>query len=300
MICDTLDRHTHVRPEMREFLTIEGRERLKECWEKVLVPTPALREAFAAMTDCLTASLNTKPRGLIITGEADTGKSRAMVAFRDRHPKSRDENSEFATCPVVYVQAPDSPSKETLLKSILNEVGFPVRCRPKDSDLVQFTVNTLRNCRVGTIMIDELHNIEPETLSKEVVAFLRFLKSFINALGRPLVVGGTPIIRDLLRSEDQIAGRFKRVVYLKPFRIDQFALTVLSFEKLIPLRRPSDFRANEDIIQFLYSTTGGLIGNLSYLLHDACQLAIDSGEERITLHLLQKVHDRSLSPVGCG
>jgi hypothetical protein len=300
MICDTLDRDTHVRPEMRAFLAIGGRERLKQCWDKVLVPTPGLREAFAAMTDCLDAPLETKPRGLIITGEADTGKSRAMVAFRDRHPKTRDENSEFATCPVVYVQAPDSPSKETLLKAILNEVGFPIRCRPKDPDLVQFTVNTLRNCRVGTIMIDELHNIEPETLSKEVVAFLRFLKSFINALGRPLVVGGTPIVRDLLRSEDQIAGRFKRVVQLKPLKIDHFALTVLSFEKLIPLRRPSDFKANEDIIQFLYSATGGLIGNLSYLLHDACQLAIDSGEERITLHLLQKVHDRSLSPIGRG
>jgi predicted AAA+ superfamily ATPase len=156
----------------------------------------------------------------------------------------------------------------------------------------------IRGCRVGTVIIDELHDIQREYLSGKVVEFLRFIKNLINETGRPFVVAGTSIILDLIGSEEQMAGRLNTVVQLKPFTLNEFVKTFLAFERMLPLRLASNFRENESVIQFAYTHSQGFIGRLSYLLQDACQVAIETGEERITLSVLEKVKDRSIEALG--
>ncbi len=188
----------HLRPGMEEFLCIEGRPRLYKSWHRIWVPTPSTREAFAALQDCLNAGPSTKPRGLIITGDADTGKSRTMVAFRDKHPAEVQPGSEYAEFPVVYFRAPDNPSRTAILKSILAEVGHPLLYNASEEDLRRHVVNMLRGCRVGTVIIDEMHDIQRAYMSNKVVEFLRFLKNLINETERPFVVGGTPVLLDIV------------------------------------------------------------------------------------------------------
>src|SRR5215475_1118869 len=88
-----------LRDEMREFLDIGGRDRLYACWDRIWIPTPSSEDAFLALQDCMNAAPSTKPRGLIITGDADTGKSRTMTAFRDKHPPKVNPNTEYAEHP---------------------------------------------------------------------------------------------------------------------------------------------------------------------------------------------------------
>ena len=108
---DTYDNPT-LRPEMQEFLDIEGRGRLGQCWNRVWVPTPSTKDAFVALQDCMNAAPSTKPRGLIITGDADTGKSRTMTAFR----KLRDRLLSFpATVADRTASAPDVTAVRNLL-----------------------------------------------------------------------------------------------------------------------------------------------------------------------------------------
>jgi hypothetical protein len=289
----------HLRPEMHEFLAIDGRARLHACWHRIWIPTPWTREAFAALEDRIAAGPSTKPRGIIITGDADTGKSRTMTAFRDANRVADvDADTEFSKHPAIYLRAPSTPSRMALLKSILQELGFPLLYNANEEDLRLHTINMLKKCQVGTVMIDEIGDISHEYLSNKVVEFLRFLKNLINETGRPFVVGGIPAILDLLGSDNQIAGRLDTVIRLLPFRLNKdFVTTVLSFGRLMPLRRPSELR-DEALIQHLFTHSQGYMGRLSYYLHDACQVAIDSGEERITMDVLRKIPDRSILAVG--
>ncbi len=288
-----------LRPEMQEFLDIEGRERLYACWNRVWIPTPSTKDAFLAMQDCMNAGPSTKPRGLIITGEADTGKSRTMTAFRDLHQPRLDPESEYAEHPVIYMTAPDNPDPVLVLKKILVELGHPLRYNPSAGDLRSHTVTMLKACRVGTVMIDEIHDISRDSrMNSKIVDFLVFMKNLINETGRPFVVGGTDVVLDLIASEDQIAGRLNTVVRLKPFTLAEFAKILLAFERMLPLRRQSGFRENETLIQLAYTLTQGYVGRLNYLLEDACKVAIESGEERISTSTIDRVSDRSIVSVG--
>lgn len=287
-----------LRPEMQEFLDIDGRERLYACWDRIWIPTPSSAEAFLALQDCMNAAPSTKPRGLIITGDADTGKSRTMKAFRDKHPPEVNRETEYAEHPVIYITAPDAPSRTAVLKKILDELGHPLLYNASDENLRAHTIRMLKSCAVGTIMIDELGDIQRDYVSSKVVEFLRFLKGLINETGRPFVVGGTPIILELIGGEEQIAGRLNTVVRLMPFTLSEFVKILLAFERMLPLRASSDFRTDEALVRAAFDLSGGYIGRLSYLLHDACQVAIEDGSERITLSTIERVKDRSIATVG--
>jgi hypothetical protein len=286
-----------LRPEMQQFLEIEGRKRLYDCWDRIWIATPSTTEAFFALQDCMMAAPSTKPRGLIITGEPDTGKSRTMAAFRDRHEPRINLDSEYATHPVIYITAPDNPSRTAVLKKILDALGHPLLYNPSEENLRDHTVRMLKRCSVGTVMIDEIGDIQRDYMSAKVLEFLRFLKSLINEVGRPFVVGGTPIILDLLDG-DEIGGRLNTVVRLKPFTLPEFAKVLLGFERMLPLRNESDFRSDPRLIMAAFEISAGYIGRLSYLLHDACQVAIEDGTEKITLSTIDRVKDRSIATLG--
>lgn len=286
-----------LRPELQTFLAIEGRERLYACWDRIWVPTPSTKEAFLALQDCMASAPSSKPRGLIITGDADTGKSRTMKAFLDKYPPTLNPETEYAQHPVIYLLAPDNPSRTAVLKKILEALGHPLLYNASEEDLHNHTVRMLKRCGVGTVMIDEIGDIQRDYMSAKVLEFLRFLKNLINEVGRPFVVGGTPVILDLLAG-DQISGRLNTVIRLKPFTLADFTKILLAFERVLPLRRESNFRSDPELIEALYRSSGGYIGRLSYLLHDACQVAIEDGVERITFPVVDRVKDRSIAAVG--
>lgn len=288
-----------LRPEMQPYLAIDGHERLYKCWDRVFVHTPSTKEAFRALQDCLNAGPSTKPRGLILVGDADTGKSRTMTAFRDAHPPHVNLESEYAEHPVIYLTAPDIPSRTAFLKKILATLGYPLLYNVNnEEDLRSYTVAMLKGCQVKTVMIDELHDLHRDAMTSKLLDFMRFLKSLINESGRPFVVGGTRDVLELVANDEQMVGRLKTVVALKPFTFSEFALVLAAFERVLPLRRTSGFRDDEELVNYAYDQTNGYIGRLSNLLHDACQKAIDSGDECITIDTLSSVKDRSIQAIG--
>jgi hypothetical protein len=61
----------------------------------------------------------------------------------------------------------------------------------------------------------------------------------------------------------------------------------LSFESILPLRKPSEFR-DRKFHQRVLSLTEGVLGRICALLDAAAIEAVRSGEERITLSLLKE------------
>lgn len=287
-----------LRPVMQEFLDIEGRQRLYACWDRVFVQTDDTRAAFLALQDCMNAAPNTKPRGVVIVGDSDTGKSRTMTAFRDRHLPEPNPDTEYAEHPVLYIKAPDDPNPVTFLKKLLDVMNYPLNYNAQPADVRSHTVRMLKNCGVGTVMIDEFRDIGSDRMSAKLIEFFVFLKNLINEVERPFVVGGTRSVINMIGSDPQLAGRLDQKIELRPFKFDQYVKTLLGFELMLPLRKASDFRSDSRLINQLYDMSSGYIGRLNVLLHDACQIAIESGEERITLSTIDRVRGRSITPLG--
>lgn len=290
--------NTRLRPAMQEFLEIEGRERLYQCWDRMFVHTPDTKDAFAVLQDCMNAAANTKPRGAIIVGETDTGKSRTMTAFKDANRPQVDPDHEYAEHPVLYLKAPDQPEPVVFLKKLLDELGYPLRYNAQPADIRSYAVRMLRHCRVGVVMIDEFRDVAKDRTSAKLIDFFVFMKNLINEIERPFVVGGTRSVVDLIASDQQLAGRLDRIVRMGPFPLDKFARILLTFELILPLRKQSNLKDDERIIQRLYTLSGGYIGRLNPILHDACQVAIESGEERIFLSTIDRIEDRSIKTLG--
>ncbi len=288
----------HVRPTMREFLAIDGRARMRKCWDRVWISTPSTREAFVALDECMQASPSTKPRGLTITGGSDTGKSRLLKAFRDANPSTRAPGSDYATFPAVYLNTVNKPDTVSLYKDILAQLGHPLLYNASEPDLKRHVVRMMKECRVGVVMIDEFNDIANDRMDKRLDRFLRELKGLINVTERPFVVTGTPTVLDITASEGQIGGRLKRTLRLRPFTLSELAPVALAFEKMLPLRKPSNFRGDERIVQALFDGSQGFIGRLSHMLEDACLIAIDTGEERITPGILAKVQAATSAALG--
>ncbi len=289
-----MNQNKRLRANLREFLAIDGRDRISKCWAQVYAPTPQTKAAFQAFTDCMEAPESSKPRGAVVIGEADTGKSRTMRAFLDRHPARLDADSEYIHAPVLYIRAPDGPSKSALLKSVLDALGYPCRYNPTEQELKAYTVQMIRRCRVGTIMIDEFHDIaQGQQAGSRVTDFLGFLKNLINDTGRPFIVAGTPLVRDLISRDTQMVGRLNQLIELKKFKMEEFTLALGAFEAVLPLRRASNLR-DEAIILATYTATEGYIGRLAPLLEDACRDAILSGHECVTLETIERVKGRTM------
>ena len=73
---------------------------------------------------------------------------------------------------------------------------------------------------------------------------------------------------------------------------EEYQRLLLTFERLLPLKRPSNL-ADEKIADKLLIMSRGSLGELAKILQEAAIQAIHSKEERITLSLLGKL-ERSL------
>lgn len=79
----------------------------------------------------------------------------------------------------------------------------------------------------------------------------------------------------------------------RPFEIprwsesDDFRSMLGAFEKVLPLRRPSNL-VGKQIVQFLVSASAGLLGEVSRMLNEAAESAIVDKSERISIEHLEK------------
>lgn len=289
---------THVAPAMRKYLAIEGRRRIDECWKDIWIPTDPVRNVFSELEDRVRASDDTKPRGLVVLGESDTGKSRTLKMFRKRHEPQTEIEREYTHFPVVLIDAPSKISRTAVMHSILEELQAPITLRIEEEPLKRHVIRALKQHQVRLVMIDEFHDITHHALTAEIVSFLTFLKSLVNGIGRPFAVCGTPRLADIIRMDPQIAGRLRDVVTLQQLTDPQFTQTLLTYELLMPLRLPSNLTANEELRVEIFNRSQGYIGQLSNLLKDACKTAIEDGTERLTLQVLSDTPDNSIHAFG--
>lgn len=149
----------------------------------------------------------------------------------------------------------------------------------------------LERLEVKTLLVDEIHHALAGSSVKQRY-FLNAIKYLGNEARIPVVLAGTEAAVNAIHNDEQFANRFPPA--LLPRWTDrtsadreEWGRLVTSFERRLPLRRPS--RLYEVLSGTLLEWSEGKIGELTTLLSSVAVEAIRSGEERISPETLKSV-----------
>lgn len=208
----------------------------------------------------------------------------------------------------VYVEARKNGSAKALAQAIFHELvkaakatelPFPhLNSEPRSLAAYQTAIEALASAlEVGIIVIDEIQHLSRKTAKSDEDA-MKFLTGFINHLGVPILMIGTWEALPLLTSEMRIArravgpadGQFVRMQLGDDWRI--FVHGMFRYQFTTKHTEPYP-----QLTDRLYFHSAG-IPDITLKLFVVAQLeAISSGEELITIDLLDRVAEEHFAPV---
>lgn len=121
---------------------------------------------------------------------------------------------------------------------------------------------------------------------REQRILLNSIRFLANDLRLPLVCAGTHEAKQALMTDQQLADRFE-AAELPAWENDaSFQQLLLSFESILPLRCPSEFR-DPKVHQLILSLSEGVLVRICRIIESAATESIHSGQEYISLGLLK-------------
>ena len=237
-------------------------------------------------------------RGISVSGDPRIGKSTAVQAAGKRlEAQLRRDNrreADLSYIPVVYtsVAAATTPTKLWLL--LADFVGAEeMRGRSTDERLMNLA-HLLRDLGTRFVIIDEVQRLRTDESDGSAVADA--LKTFAEYLDATMIYAGISLSTAPLFTGTTGAQWRARTVPIFMNRYDikkdadatEWRQLIGAYERLLPLPLHEDGMLAKNY-EYLLHRTGGSIAFLGDLLTDAATDAIDSGEEAITLKLLDQV-----------
>ena len=222
---------------------------------------------------------------LVVYGATGMGKTHIVQKFlRDNHAHF-DKRLGKTRAPVVFIQMPPMPCERDLYEEILAGMGG-VFAHGTSVTILRHRIRALaRQLEMRMLVIDEIHSLLAGNFREQRVV-LNAIRFLANDLRIPLVCLGTEDANQALMTDPQLADRFA-AAELPAWENDAaYEQLLLSFESVLPLRQPSEFR-DPKVHQRILSLTEGVLGRICRLVEMAAIEAIRSGEERITLSLLK-------------
>ena len=202
-----------------------------------------------------------------------------FIRFLTRHPAHDHPEGDAAVVPVLAVQAPPLPSESRLYDAILEALFAPYKPRDHVSKKQFQVLRLLRGVQTRMLVIDEGHHVLVGSTNQQRVV-MNAVKYLSNELQIPLVGVGTLEAVRAIQADPQLASRFYRAE-LPLWRMGrEYRMLLASFERMLPLKRPSTL-SREPIAPKLLAMTEGTIGELSTLLKTAAIYAVRTGAERI-------------------
>ena len=222
---------------------------------------------------------------LLIIGESGVGKSTLLRRFRDLHPPvARDEYTEV---PVLYVALDSACSIKKLARSLLLELGSKYWDKGDESQLTYQLICLLRGCKVRLVILDEVNHLVDRGGEKTHHNIADWIKRLSDATHLPFVLAGIPRAERLLDTNDQLRSRFRQVISIQPFSMEdkshenEFRSVLLSFQKLLDGIRSVDL-SHPTVARSIVFATGGRLREIRKLLIRAVELAFERSVPQLT------------------
>jgi Bacterial TniB protein len=236
------------------------------------------------LDDLLTSPRQPRMPNLRLYGATGNGKTMIINRFSARYAAHATPDSDAVVAPVIAVQAPPLPSESRLYDAILDALFAPYKPRAHVSKKQFQVLRLLRGVQTRMRIIDEVHHVLVGSTNQQRVV-MNAVQYLSHDLQSPFVGVGTLEAVRAIQADPPLASRFYRAE-LPLWRMGrEYRKLLASFERLLPLQRPS-YLSREPIATKLLAMTEGTIGELSTFLKTAAIYAVRTGAERIDASVL--------------
>lgn len=280
-----LDVYAHVEASVRAVIEDSDDARIQWLQQPRWIGYTKAQQALERLEHLLHQPPTQRMPNLLLIGETNNGKSTISHHFADRYPPDDHPAGEAVHYPVMVIQTPQVPAEHRLYEELLDAVYAPYRPGHSASQKLRQVRTIFRHLHVRLLILDELHHILAGRVAQQRV-FLNTLKFLGNDLQIPIVGVGTVDALRAVHTDPQLANRFQ-VFTLPKWTLDQeFRKLLASFERVLPLRRPSHLH-RKALAADLLALSEGTIGDLASVLNLAAEAAIRTGREQIDRALLR-------------
>jgi len=275
----------HIHSDFRHIIQLSEEERIGFLDEPRWIGYPRAQEIIETMQGLLNKPARPRMQNLLVVGESNNGKTTLVQHFGDQFGQSFVNNDAEPVRPIIMAEAPSTSDEKGLYISILERFSTPYRATDPMAKLRYQVIHLMRDCHVRMLIIDELHSLLAGTAGKQREV-MNAIKLLCNELRIPIVGVGTIDAVRILHTDPQHASRFD-VAKLPLWKLDkEFQLLVATFQKMLPLKKPSNLHLREKLMP-IHSICGGNIGDLHRLLIECATEAIKSGKEEIDLDIIE-------------
>ena len=231
-----------------------------------------------------------------IIGCSGIGKSSAISRAVDlMTDKTFIEFNNTKVCPVMVVQCPFDSSVKGLIFEILRKIDLVLETKyytnalrsHATTDILIGIISQVALNHIGLLIIDEIQNV---ATSKNGKIFIHSVTQLINNSGISICMVGTPECKVFFEQKLQLARR-SMGLYYQPLEFNEyftnFCGTMFDYQYT---QKKTDL--TEALIEWLYEHSGGLISVVVSLLHDAQEIAILSGYEKIDFKSLNDAYEK--------
>jgi hypothetical protein len=278
---------SHLLPSARKQAVLGDDERIKGLLRDRWIDYPRATQALQQLERLYETPRRERMPCLLLHGDSNIGKTKITAKFRRTHPNEADEKTGVEQCPVVSMQMPPTPDQHRFYSGLLFELGAPHNASAGLASLERLARDILRRLAPRMLVVDEVHHLLAGTY-REQRASLNLLKYLANDLQISMVLVGTRDAVLALLTDAQMLSRYTPFEIPRWRESDGLRRLLAAFERVLPLRKPSDL-ARREIVQFVLAASGGLTGEISTLLNDAAELSIRSGDECIEMRHLEHV-----------
>jgi len=277
----------HLIDSVREIALKDDVSRIKFINNNRWIKYPQAEKIIDRLEELLVYPKISRMPNMLIIGETNNGKTILVNKFYKTHQPFVDEKTDKLNIPVLYFQAPPIPDEKRFYHTILDALNVPYRYNDKIEQKENQARNVLEHAKTKMIIIDEIHNILAGNLSKQR-AFLNVIKYLANELQIVIVAVGIKEALNAMNTDPQISNRFVPEYLPKWNYSEEYLRLIMSFERLLPLRKPS-ILASEQLSKKILELSEGTIGEISNVISKAAIEAIKSKKEKIDIEILKNL-----------
>ncbi|WHI44627.1 TniB family NTP-binding protein [Microbulbifer sp. VAAF005] len=268
----------HLHPRIHNVVELDRQARIQWIKEPRWIGYPRAQEVLSKLDDLVRHPKESRMPNMLLVGRTNNGKTKLVRHFANLNQASENPEGEHIIAPVIYIQAPPSPSEAGFYSEILGGLFETVPAGSTDVKRAK-VINILERIQLKVLIIDELHNVLAGASVRQQ-QFLNMIKYLSNQLQISIVGCGTG---DLLRAvsvDSQIENRFVPEILPQWQMNKEYRQLLASFEALLPLKERS-FIYNAPLAGKILAMAEGTIGEISMLLNSAAEYVLLKGKEKI-------------------
>lgn len=278
----------HLHPKTEEFINSStDSERINHLRKPRWIGYTGAKKVHNKLDELRNYPTNLRMPNLLLVGDSNNGKTAMLNRFAMMNPSFVEEETQELFLPVLMIQAPPEPDEKRFYNTILDSLHSPYKISEKAELRQQRVIHLLQKLKVKLLIIDEIHHLLAGTMSKQRL-FLNVIKYLSNELKISLVCAGTREAFNAIQTDPQLANRFEPRVLSKWRNDEEYLRLLTSFERILPLKKPS-YLIESSISSIILSKSEGLLGEVSKILELSAILAIESGVETISKNIIENI-----------